>query len=119
MKGKHWLKFGPSFVLALGIIMSSAIGVLTMNSAWLVGAGPLLFALLLVAADMLDSRLRGESIGPTRKALFLAVVFLVACGIVALADPTYVAMVIPILAAGPATSILVYSGGRHRACGRL
>jgi hypothetical protein len=118
MRG-YWLRFGPALVLASGLSISTAIAVLTSDSAWAVAAGPLLFALSLVGADAMGSRLRGGSSGPSREAVLLAAALLVACGMTALTEPTSLAIVIPILGGGAATPILLRSERRRNPCGGL
>jgi hypothetical protein len=117
MTRKHWLDLGPSLLVAGGIIVSTLVAVLTAESGWLVLAGPLLLALSVVGADVLASRLRGESSGPSRAALIMGGACLLSCLIVALRDPSLVKTLIPVLG-GPTwvTLFLLRPEGRPRAC---
>jgi hypothetical protein len=114
MKRRHWIELGPALVLAFGIIASTILMVAS-DSAWLVGAGSLLFALSIVGADILGARLRDESPVPSPTSLVVAAVFLVACGIIALRDPALVKLFI--LTGGSVTVILPRFSGRSLLCG--
>jgi hypothetical protein len=118
MSRKHWIEAVPSLVFAIGIIASTLLVVLAAGSGWLMAAGALLLAGSLVGADVLSSRLRGESLAPSPTAILSAVAFLVACGIVAIKDPRLVAMLIPVLGSGFG-AILVRPRGRSSLCGRF
>lgn len=117
MTRKYWIELGPAGVLGFGIIVSTMVAVWEADSSWLIGFGPLLMAFSIVGADVLGSRLRGESPRPSSGALLVAAAFLVACGIAAFRGPTLIAMLIPILGGGSSTVIL--SKGRSRSCGRI
>jgi hypothetical protein len=106
MTRKYWLKLGPSLLVGVGIIVSTLVAVLAAKSAWLVLAGPLLLALVVVIADVLASRLRGETSGPSAAALILGGSFLLAGLIVALRDPSLVKELIPIIGAGSWVTLL-------------
>lgn len=117
MTNKSWLNLGPAVLLALGIIVATAVAVWTAESLWLVLIGPLLLAFAIVAADALGSRLRGQSFAPSWGALMLAATFLAACLILALADPAGVAPMIPILGSGCAGYwVAVGAASRSKAC---
>lgn len=109
MRRTHWIGPGPALVLASGLLISTAIVALASASAWAVAAGALVFALSLVGADVMGSRQRGESSGPSRGAVLLAAAWLVACGMIGLTDPASLAIAIPILGGGVATPILLRS----------
>ena len=117
MSRKHWTELAPSLVLASGIVLSTLVAVLPMAPGWRVGAGALLLTLSILGADMLSSRLRGESPVPSPVAIVVASAYLVTCGIVALRDPALIAMLIPILGGG-ASAILLPRRGRSGACER-
>ncbi len=120
MTRRHRLGRGPALVLASGIIMSTAVAVLTSGSAWTAAAGPLLCALSLVGADVWGSRLRGSSSGPSREALVLAGALLVACGMIALTDPASLPIMVSTLGGSTATPIILLRAERRRdTCGGL
>jgi hypothetical protein len=95
MTRKVGVDLGTSLIVAVGIVVSTGITVLAAESGWLVLAGPLLLALAFVGADVLRSRLNGESSGPSWAALLLGASFLLAGVIVALRDPSLVSTLIP------------------------
>lgn len=117
MTKRYWIELGPALVLGLATIVSTLIAVWESDSRWLIGFGPLLMAFSIVGADVMGSRLQGESPGPSPAALLVAAAFLVACGIAAFRGPLLIAMLIPILGGGSSTVIL--SNGRSRSCGRI
>lgn len=117
MTSKTWLNRGPALLLALGIIVATALAVWAADSLWLVLVGPLLLALAIVGADALGSHLRGQSLAPSLGALMLATTLLAACLILALADPAGVAPMIPILGGGCAGYVVaVDASSRRKAC---
>ncbi len=96
---------GPALVLAAALLVAEAIAVLTWDSVWMVAAGATLFALALVGVDAWVSRLRAE--WPSRQGVLMALAFLAACGMAAIGDPQLVAQVMPLLAGGAATPVLL------------
>lgn len=96
MTRKYWLELGPSFVVGSGIILSTFVAALAAKSGWLVLGGPLLLALAVVGADVLDSKLRGKSSSPSPAALITGGTFLLA-GAIVVRDPNLVATLIPIV----------------------
>lgn len=117
MTSKNWLNRGPAVLLALGILVATAVAVWAADSVWLVLTGPLLLALAIVGADALDSGLRGQSFVPSVGALVLGMAFLMACLTLALADPAGVAPMIPILG-GTCAGAVITTGyaSRRKAC---
>jgi hypothetical protein len=103
---------GLHLVLAGGIVISTALA-----ASGSIGrtAGVILFALLILAVDMMAGRLKGQSMAPTFSAILMSAAFLLACGIVALKNPGLVAMLIPVLGCSTAIPILSLSRTR-RAC---
>src|SRR2546427_12803440 len=97
MTRRHWLGLGPSLLIGIGIILATLIAVRAAESRWMVLAGPLLLALVVVSADVWDSRRRGESSGPSPAALFLGGACLLASLIVTLRDPNLVKSLIPVM----------------------
>jgi hypothetical protein len=116
MTRKDWLDLGPSLLVGAGIVVSTLIAVLAARSGWLILGGPLVLALAVVSADVMDSRLRGESSGPSRAALLLGGAFLLASAIVALRDPSLVKMLIPVFGAAGWVTLLLRPGGRRKPC---
>jgi hypothetical protein len=112
MKRKPWLNLTPSLLVGAGILLSSLVAVRATHYGWWVLAGPLLLALAVVSADVLGSRLRGESSAPSPAALLLGGSFLLASWIVALRDPGLVKSLLPILGAASGVTLLRPAGGR-------
>ena len=101
----------PSIILALGMLASSGVAVITSASGWLVMAGPLVMALAMAGAGLVDYRLSGAYPGTLRVALILGAAILLAGAIVAGRDPGRVATLLPIL--GSSASIpLIMSAAR-------
>ena len=111
---KYLLALGPSLLVAVGIVVSTFIAVLAAESGWLVLAGPLLLALAVVGADVLDSRLRGKPSGPSAAALILGGAFVLA-GLIVVRDPTLVKTLIPIVGVA-AWVVLLRPANRPNAC---
>lgn len=99
MTRNHWFRLGPSLLVGAGIIAATRIAVLTAASGWLVVAGPLVLALAVGCADMLESRLRGLPSGPSWAARILCGTFLLASPILAYRDPNLVKTMIPAMGA--------------------
>ena len=116
MPRKYWLDLCPSLLIGTGIVASTLVAVLAAPSGWLVLAGPLLLALAVVSADVLDSRLRGASSGPSRAALILGGAFLLAGVIVAVRDPSLVKTLIPVFGAAGWVTLLLRPEGRGKSC---
>lgn len=120
MTRKPWIHLVPAVLLALGVILATAVSVWAADSQWLVLTGPLVLALALLGADALTSRLRGEPFVPSWLGLVMGAVFLGASLIVALADPTRVALLIPVLGAGCAGTMFALNAEVQRtACRKL
>jgi hypothetical protein len=113
---KYWFDLVPSLLIGLGIIAATLIAKRAAEFGWLVLAAPLFLALTIVGADMLNSRLRGESMRPSPAALLLGVAFLLACGIVALRKPSLVATMIAVSGASAWVTLLLSPGSRRREC---
>jgi hypothetical protein len=97
MAGKYWLNLTPSLLIAAGILVSTYVAGLITKSGWLVLAAPLLLSLVILATDVLISRLRGTPSGPSPVALLSAGSILLASIIVALRDPGLVKTLIPVI----------------------
>jgi len=116
MTRRYWLSLSPSLLVGVGIIISTLIAARFAHSLPLVLAGQLLLALAIVSADVLGSRLRGETAGPSPAALILGVSFLLAGSIVALRDPSLVKAFIPLSGAGAWVVLLGSSEASRKAC---
>jgi hypothetical protein len=114
---RNWVSLSPAFVMALAILVSTAIAKRTSHSTWLVLTGPLLLALAIVAADVLASSLRGKYSGPSWGALIVGTALLAACVILAVRDPARVLAMIPVLGGACAVVVLVSGAAeRRKAC---
>src|ERR1700710_494302 len=98
MTRKHWIDLSPSLMVGVGIMASTLLAVRTARFGGWVLAGPLLLALTVVSADVLRSRLRGASSGPSRAALILGAALLLSAVIVR--EPKLVAALLPVAGAG-------------------
>ena len=113
MTRQSMASIGPALLVAGGIIVSTAMA--ASGSRGLIATGVILFALLILAADMSAGRLKGESMAPTFSAILMSTAFLLACGLVAMKNSESVAMLIPIL--GGVVVVPILSTARSgRAC---
>jgi hypothetical protein len=97
MTRNRWLDLTPSLLFAVGMVLAKLISARAAEHRWLVLAGPLFLALAIVSADMLASRLRGKSSGPSWAALLMGSSCLLASLIVTLRDPSLVKTFIPVI----------------------
>jgi hypothetical protein len=116
MKRRFWFDLGPSLLIGLGIIAATSLAKRAADSGWLVLAAPVFLALTVLGADILNSRLRGESMRPTPAALLLAASILLACGIVTLKSPRLVATLIPISGSAAWVTLLLSPASRRNVC---
>lgn len=117
MTRKNLLYFGPSLVLAAGIIGSALIAKQTAGpGAWLL-AGPLFLALAVVGADAWASQWRGGPARPSWAAVILGGSFLLASLIEGLRDPALVRESLPVLGSTAWITLFSRSASRSRACG--
>lgn len=108
----------PSVILGLGIIASTVLALLTSQWGWWVMTGPLLLVLAMVAASEIGRRRFGFSRRPSRLLLIQGGSLILASAIVAVADPFYVAIMLPILGSGATASLLPSLVGKRGADGR-
>jgi hypothetical protein len=97
MRRKFWQDLSSSLLVAVGILVSTFVASRAAGSGWLVLTGPLLLALAVVGADVLNAGLRGESSGPSWAALLMGGSCLLAGLIVTLRDPALVKSLMPII----------------------
>ena len=116
MTRKYGFNLSPSLLVGIGIIVSTLIAVVTADFGWWVLAGPLLLALAFVGADMLDSRMRGESSLPSPGVLILGSAILLVGLIVTLRDPDLVKTLIPVIGPAVWVTLLLRPEGRRNAC---
>jgi len=114
MPRKFWLGLGPSLLVGMGIILATLVAKLAAGSGWLVLGGPLLLALAVVGADVLDSRLKGKSSSPSPAALILGTTFLLA-GAIVVRNPNHVSTLIPIVGMS-AWVVLLRPENRRNTC---
>jgi hypothetical protein len=115
MTRKFWRDLSASLLVAVGILVSTFVAAREAGSGWLVLTGPLLLALAIVGADVLNARLRGESSSPSWAALFMGGSCLLAGLIVARRDPALVKTFMPIVGMAAYVSVLRPASGR-KAC---
>jgi hypothetical protein len=97
MTREYWRDLTPNILVAVGIVVSTFVAGRASGSEWFVLTGPLLLALAVVGADVLNARLRGESSGPSWAALLMGGSCLLAGLIVTLRDPTLVKTLMPMI----------------------
>ena len=97
MRRKFWQDLSSSLLVAVGILVSTFVASRAAGSGWLVLTGPLLLALAVVGADVLNARLIGESFSPSWAALLMGGSCLLASLIVTLRDPTLVKTLMPMI----------------------
>jgi len=97
MTRKYWRDITPSILVAVGIVVSTFVASRAAGFGWLVLGGPLLLALAVVGADVLNARLRGESPSPSWAALLMGGSCLLAGLIVTLRAPALLKPLMPII----------------------
>jgi hypothetical protein len=116
MTRKVWLDLVPSLLVGAGVVGSTLVAVLAAGSGGLVLAGPLLLALAVVSADVVESRLRGKASGPSWPALLLGGSFLWAGLIVAFRDPNLVKALLPVFGAAAWVTLLLRPRSPRKTC---
>lgn len=119
MKQKYWFGLAPSLLVGTGIVVSTYVAVLAAGHGWLVLIGPLLLALAMVSADILDSRIRRVPSGPSPAALIMGGTFMMAGLIVALRDPNLIKTLIPIMATAAWVVLLLRPESRRKTCAEI
>lgn len=115
MSRKVLAEAGPSFVLAVGIIISTIIAVTGSGSWWPLAV--LLLVLSMLSADVLATRLQGGSRGLSAGMLIVSVSVLLGSALVATWNPALVDQFIPIVGAGAAAVLLLRTRRAARDCG--
>lgn len=72
MSNRHWIEVVPGLVIGVGILVASFVAKATEHSPAFVMTGPLLLALSVLAADLLNARLLGLPRRPGAAALMMA-----------------------------------------------
>ena len=98
----RWLRYTPALILGAGLIGSTLLAVLVPGD-WVM-AGPVVFAGFVLAAGWLARRERAQR-GPGYAAVGFSAAVILACALVAVADPLMAAAMIPIVGA-PAASVV-------------
>jgi hypothetical protein len=116
MSRKFWIDLTSSLVVAMAIILATALASLAGESRWLVMSGPLLLALALVCSDVLDSGLRGPLSRPSWAALILGAAVFLACLLVSFRDPCLVKSFLPWVGIAGWITLFSRPESRRKAC---
>lgn len=114
MARKLRIDLGPALMVGVGILVSTFVAALA--TAWWVLAAPVLLALAVVGADVVRSRLRGMTSGPSPTALLLTGAILLAGLSVTLRDPALVKTLLPLVGAAAWAVLLPHSRNRRTPC---
>jgi hypothetical protein len=116
MPKKSWLNLTPSLLLASAIILSTLVATRSANSPWLLLLAPAILGIAVVAADVLNSHLRGESSRPSPAALILGFTFLLAGALVTFRDPALIKTLIPLLGITAWPTLSLHLTPRRKTC---
>ena len=116
MARTHGLELGPSLLVGVGIIASTCAASLAEASGWLVLAGPLLLAFVLVGAVLLGSRAAGRLPDMFAAAVLVGVSFVLASLILIVRGGSHVTEFIPIMGAAGWVTLLPRRGNRRALC---
>jgi hypothetical protein len=105
---------GPGLVLAVVMLVSSALAARAPHASWTAVAGPLLLVLALVGADLV----RRRRFLPSPSVLLVAAAILVAGGIVAARDLDRLAGTMPILGGCAVIPLILRNQGARTSCRR-
>jgi len=109
---------GPALLLAVVMVVATALVVAAPHAWWTAVAGPLLLVLALVGTDVVQRRRSGRRSLPSPSVLLVAATILVACGIVASRDLDHLAVMIPILGSCAAVPVILRHQGARTSCRR-
>jgi len=109
---------GPALVLAVSMVLATALAGAAPHTPWTAAAGPLLLVLGLVSADLLQRYGPSQRSRPSSSALLLVAAILVACAIVAARDLDRLAGLIPILGSCAAVPVILRQESARPSCRR-
>lgn len=116
MMRKFWIDLSSSLLVGLAIILATFLAVRGAEARWLVMIGPLVLALGLVCADVLDSRLEGPLSRPSWTALVLSGSVVLGSWLVGLRDPYLVKSLIPCIGIVGWITLFLRPESRRKAC---
>ena len=119
MPSKSWLNLTPNLLLASAIVLSTLIAARSVNSQELLLLAPTILALAVVAANALDSRLRGESSRPSPAAIILGFSFLLAGALVTFRDPAQVKTLMPLVGVTAWPALFLRPNARRKTCAAI
>jgi hypothetical protein len=117
MKLGSWRFQIPNMVVAGGILVCTLAAESTLHRGLLGLLGPLLLALAVLGADILDSRVHGGPSRPSAASLLFGISFLVAGFILLRRDPRLIVTFFPTIGVACWVTLLLRND-RGRACGR-
>ena len=106
------LRFAPSLLLAVGILISTYLAVHTLPASTL--AAPVLLALTVIGASMVDAAARGQRARPSVAALIVALAIPAAWLFMDGAEPRVLSAMLPSLGAAGWVALLPTSPRRSR-----
>jgi hypothetical protein len=118
MTRNFWLGLVPSVIMAAGIVLATLVAGLTAGSATRVLLGPVLLAVAVLGADLVESRLSGVTDRRPWAALVFAASFLLAGLIIAQRDPGLVQTFIPSIGVASWATLLLRPSRRRATCGK-
>lgn len=110
----HWTRLAPPLTAAAGMIGGTAVAAFAPLPGLWIMVGPTIAAAAIFAAGVLNSRLRQEGPRGLLQPVILGSVVLMASLIIAVSDPSKVATLLPIVAAGPIFAVTPGRCGRAR-----
>jgi uncharacterized membrane protein YwaF len=116
MMPKHWYELTSSLLVAAGIILATFVAKRVDGSGFVVLAAPLMMALTVVGADMLNSRLRGGSPRPSWGALIMGAAVLLSSWILITRDPGLVKTMLPLTGTTSWVVLLSRAEDRRKIC---
>lgn len=116
MMRKFWIDLSSSLLVALAIIFGTFLAARGGEARWLVMIGPLVLALGLICADVLDSRLEGPRSRPSWTALILSGCVVLACWLVGFRDPYLVKSFIPCVGIVGWITLFLRPESRRKVC---
>ena len=108
----------PPLVLAVAMLLATALAKRAPHPSWTAGAGPLLLVIGLVGADLVQRRRSGRRLLPSPSVLLVAAAILVASAIVAAGDPARLAGAMPLLGSCAALPVILRPRDARASCRR-